>query len=601
MNAHLRSAWSRRITGSLPVGEYVFWRLHDPRRPFGNEDAHSRVFRRDWDTGQLHYQDDTRLRGYSAFDNPWHLFDYLRYKGWQTSGMEVIAFMGFPESTSGHDGELLVVPVEGEAPVARMSWDQFVQALRTTSMGDPPSWGRMRVHDEDWGDPEAFMAEEPSGRTWTGLKTASTITYEVVPTWLEDWPEVVARDGDRIVGRLSFNRRWGNIEKVAVDPAYRRRGIATRMAEVAKGHGTFEEFNLGGGDYSEEGAAWASSLSGREVYPTWASPPDFTTWMLGSKTAMPVGPPPSGLRYLVTWNNITRGVPASRSYCMMGAFLGDEMVAHMTWGIQGRKVQSIWVAPQYRRRRIAETMFNAAKQVDPSVTYHADRTDAGDAWTKAMFPDAPDRLHNTTEESYGDTGGGSLIRQRLLEPRHPEEVQELSPAMASKTARFQHPVGVLEAVQMQESREGQTYTTVKAAAARLYEALWSAGHTREFVVADTPSAISADLIGDRTGLVVVTHAPEFFGAGAVGADAIAFVSTVPGADAIDYGVYLSRLPVSEMVLLHEAAHLIDLLQGGGGHDAGWLTAYLSLLDGAWDDDLNGFAHLLRFTTGVGAG
>lgn len=117
-------------------------------------------------------------------------------------------------------------------------------------------------------------------------RTASAITYEVVPTWLEDWPQVVARDGDRIVGRLSFHRRWGKVPKVMVDPAYRRRGIATRMAEVAKEHGTFEEFSFAGGDYSEEGAAWATTMRGRDVYPTWASPADFTKWMLGSKMAI---------------------------------------------------------------------------------------------------------------------------------------------------------------------------------------------------------------------------------------------------------------------------------------------------------------------------
>lgn len=136
------------------------------------------------------------------------------------------------------------------------------------------------VHNTDLSD---------AGRGWSqsvGTKTASAITYEVTETWIPEWMEVVARDGDTVVGRLSFNARWGQLDKVMVDPAYRRRGIATQMANLAKQHGSFEQWNLGSQEFSEDGAAWATTLEGREVYPTWASPADFSGWMRGSsKTA----------------------------------------------------------------------------------------------------------------------------------------------------------------------------------------------------------------------------------------------------------------------------------------------------------------------------
>lgn len=105
-----------------------------------------------------------------------------------------------------------------------------------------------------------------------------TITYEVVDEF-GDWKSVVARDGGEIVGRLEFNARWGRVPKVMVAKTHRRRGIATRMLEVASAHNEFGRWVWAGGEYSEDGAAWASSVSDREVYPTWALPADFSKWM----------------------------------------------------------------------------------------------------------------------------------------------------------------------------------------------------------------------------------------------------------------------------------------------------------------------------------
>lgn len=147
-------------------------------------------------------------------------------------------------------------------------------------------------------------------------------------------------------------------------------------------------------------------------------------------TAMPVGPPPAGVRYLFTSN---RPKNPTTTYCMLGAFLGETCIGYLTWGISGRQVQSIWVSPEHRRRRIAETMWTLAHHVDPNIQHHGDRTDAGDVWTNAVTPGAAPRTENTTEPTADKPN--NLVVDRLLSPRSESDVFDLtSLSTTAKTA-----------------------------------------------------------------------------------------------------------------------------------------------------------------------
>ena len=115
-------------TGSLD--RKLYWRTHPRGRTFSTEDATSTPFYGDNKVTQ---------RGYSCFDDPWHLWLYLDAQRWYEAakGNDIIGFSGERVGT-GSDGEDLVVP--DMRTVRRMSFGNFEDELKETPLPSSPKW-----------------------------------------------------------------------------------------------------------------------------------------------------------------------------------------------------------------------------------------------------------------------------------------------------------------------------------------------------------------------------------------------------------------------------------------------------------------------------
>jgi GNAT superfamily N-acetyltransferase len=95
------------------------------------------------------------------------------------------------------------------------------------------------------------------------------LAIELVDSWA-NINTYVARIGDKVVGAL---KEWeGIVDKVYVDPAYRRQGIATALWEASGA-------TRAGDELSPSGAAWASAMMGKEIYSTWGSEGEWAGWL----------------------------------------------------------------------------------------------------------------------------------------------------------------------------------------------------------------------------------------------------------------------------------------------------------------------------------
>lgn len=128
-----------RVEASLPSG--LFWRFHDPARPFTEDDATSTPIWND--------QGRPAQKGYSALPDPWVLYTYGFRMGWVSDAWvnddDVIGFRGRVAGT-GVDDEPLVIP-EGP-PVYRKPFDTWVHDLARTPLPDELPWGASRM--EAW-------------------------------------------------------------------------------------------------------------------------------------------------------------------------------------------------------------------------------------------------------------------------------------------------------------------------------------------------------------------------------------------------------------------------------------------------------------------
>ena len=120
----------------------TFWRVHPEGRAFGEWDAHSKPF--------FNQPDAEPQKGYSCFENPWHLYLYVLVQ-WSSiyDGTTTLRFPG-EEVGRGHDGEPLVIP---SALPFKTTWGSFCEMLPEYPLPSSPvfaDWVRGRSEFASW-------------------------------------------------------------------------------------------------------------------------------------------------------------------------------------------------------------------------------------------------------------------------------------------------------------------------------------------------------------------------------------------------------------------------------------------------------------------
>lgn len=189
-------AWSTKV--GARGGTY--WRTHNKSRPFAPEHAYSVPM-----SDQQMYEDNLKLSpwyrpGYSAMDDPWHLWFYTVAMGWHADKMVqndwVVEFSGreitrkdYDEAMAdapqkardyfwdakdnrGLDGEFLVIP--DMRVVNKISWSEFERLLLRTPMPPSPQGSaKFNGHFDTW----EKVAESLVDRRAKGLDTGLVVDY----------------------------------------------------------------------------------------------------------------------------------------------------------------------------------------------------------------------------------------------------------------------------------------------------------------------------------------------------------------------------------------------------------------------------------------
>ncbi len=68
----------------------------------------------------------------------------------------------------------------------------------------------------------------------------------------------------------------------------------------------------------------------------------------------------------------------------------DRLVGAMTW--RTKDVENVYVDEDHRRKGLATAMWQMGQEMTPRPKHSSDRTDAGDAWARAVGGRLPRRL-----------------------------------------------------------------------------------------------------------------------------------------------------------------------------------------------------------------
>lgn len=176
----------------------TWWRTHNKSRPFAPEHAYSVPM-----SDQRMYEDDLKKSpwyrpGYSAMDDPWHLWFYTVAMGWHADKLVqndwVIEFSGreidradydralaeapqsvrdrFWEDNRGLDGEWLILP--DMRVINKISWSEFERLLlRTPLPPTPQGEARYNSHFDSW----QKVADALVDRRAKGLDTGPVVDF----------------------------------------------------------------------------------------------------------------------------------------------------------------------------------------------------------------------------------------------------------------------------------------------------------------------------------------------------------------------------------------------------------------------------------------
>lgn len=409
-------AWSEKVGGPMDkealLGSRLWWRVHpEGREEILPELATSAPF---WD-GNKPYT-GPKSQGYSAFDDPWHLYLYV----WQMWGdirhqHEVLGFSGTRVGT-GHDGEDLVVPNPG-GTVVRYRPEEFVaELLRTPFPQSPrfapwakfwpgaPSWLGLALHLRylDQGDPvhehivESFApakaaASKEAGqydREW-GWEGSLDPGHPLVKVWpmasrlLPFAQKVAAAEGwdctIEIKSVVSGSSRadYDYATKVAtitlVPEHFTKWSVLHELAHISfLVHGDDEVAVYHGPQFEQEMLRLLKQYGGVDTsrFASKAIPKG------SSKTASL----PGGIEFTV------KQYPNPEAKAIF-AMLDDEKIGELSWYGSGQRypeIQNVMVKPSHRRQGLATEMLRRAREIDPNLSHSTDLSDEGRAWRDAV-------------------------------------------------------------------------------------------------------------------------------------------------------------------------------------------------------------------------
>lgn len=157
----------------------TFYRLHHRNKPWVANPTSQEFAQTGFD--QVRRRVGEEAPGYSAFENPWHLFDYITRRRWRYDEDDVVAFTG-TEVGKGVDGEPLVLP-EG-LPTRRWRWEDFARWVVKQPMGSPPPGGAYGP----WGDVRRYL--DATVKTYdTDIWSRLTGITEVYIGRTKDYPD----------------------------------------------------------------------------------------------------------------------------------------------------------------------------------------------------------------------------------------------------------------------------------------------------------------------------------------------------------------------------------------------------------------------------
>lgn len=231
-----------------------------------------------------------------------------------------------------------------------------------------------------------WSARTASVPTWTETFTEPFLRHRINATDLtvggihysygtnakETVGEVVAYDSEGMVGDLLWvlDRDLGEavIDSVFVEERARRKGIATKMLEVARANwpGSIYHSNV----LSSDGRAWSEKVGSSET---------------------------------ITFQFHTGYEHDGDTYAAITATDGGEQVGSLTWIVPGpgedTEISYIWVKPTHRRQGLATRMLAEARK---AVTYRIglsdDFTDMGRAWSKTVAASKTTYYHGSSAD-----------------------------------------------------------------------------------------------------------------------------------------------------------------------------------------------------------
>lgn len=388
---HAAAFWRSRTAA---LGSRLYWRVH----PEGRGDILPEM------ATSIPFFPDPGERpqpGYSAFDDPWHLWLYIwlmwNWDGMRDSHTPVIGFSGTRVGT-GNDGEDLVMPVEHGTVQTYTVREFFAELMRTPFPASPvfAPWvrGSAGGHWQTWEKAAQRLAWLDQGdpvhehivRTFGGAQQKAAGLNGDLPSGLvfkdgklgPDGPDynpsrfITVKHNGRLIAEMSWDPPYGmtvdggqhpaRINKVEVSPSYRRRGIAAEMLrraiEITPGLRHSEQL-------TGDGRAWRNAVS-----PDQAGDPAYPMMRMLPRIAI--------------LKDVTFEVEGSKYAGKVTAHLDGRTVGTLRWatGDGGREVDNVFVAPEHRRQGIAGALWAKAKEIVPDLQHSTRQTPEGREWAQ---------------------------------------------------------------------------------------------------------------------------------------------------------------------------------------------------------------------------
>jgi hypothetical protein len=102
----------------------------------------------------------------------------------------------------------------------------------------------------------------------------------------------------------------------------------------------------------------------------------------------------------------------STTLCVAAYVLNGEMrmaVGALTWDVKTKTIELITVAPMFRHKGIATSLWKAAKYLEPELKHSGHRSPNGDGWVKNLGEDTPKLSKKLAQKEADQRGAGLMV------------------------------------------------------------------------------------------------------------------------------------------------------------------------------------------------